>query len=209
MLKSNAFDNILHEHLEYYSLSSLYNLLQRHDLEVFDVGQNGINGGSFRTYIKHKRSRMGTQEGSKRVEKMLNFEEKEGLLNLSTYNDFAKRINSLGNDLISFLQKEVTRGKKIFIYGASTRGNTLLNYCKINKKLISAAAERNPYKWGKIIAGSGIPIISEDEAREIKPDYFLVLPWYFKNEFLEREKEYLSSGGKFIFPLPKFEVIGI
>ncbi len=103
--------------------------------------------------------------------------------------------------------KEYKIGKTIYVYGASTRGNTLLQFYGIDNKLITAAAERNPYKWGKITVGTNIPIVSEREAREAKPDYFLVLPWYFKDEFIKREKKYLRDGGKFILPLPAFEVV--
>jgi len=109
--------------------------------------------------------------------------------------------------LFKFIKDKNKHGKIIYIYGASTRGNTLLQYFKLNNKLIKRAVERNPEKWGKRIASVNIPIISEGQARIDKPDYMLVLPWFFKDEFIKREKEYLKSGGHFIFPLPKFEVI--
>jgi NDP-4-keto-2,6-dideoxyhexose 3-C-methyltransferase len=209
MLKQNAFDNILHEHLEYYSLSSLNYLLNKNGFEVFDVSQNNINGGSFRTYIRKKGTKLKTKFGQKRVERMLEKEKKFGILKSITYTDFSNRIEKIGKELKNFIKNEVKKGKKIYIYGASTRGNTLMNYLKIDNKLIAAAAERNPYKWGKFISGSNIPIISEEQARSDNPDYFLVLPWYFRNEFIEREQEYLKNGGKFIFALPKFEVFSL
>lgn len=107
----------------------------------------------------------------------------------------------------SFLEKEKKKNKSIYIYGASTKGNTLLQYFKINPKIITAAAERNPEKFGRVTPLTRIPIISEEEARNSKPDYFLVLPWHFKEEFIEREQNFLNFGGKLIFPLPKFEII--
>ena len=202
MLEQNAFDNIVHEHLEYYSLISLQNLLNRHGLEVFNVELNEINGGSFRTYIGFKKERKVLDSVSKllREERKLNFKQKK------IYYDFAKRIRENKKRVRDFIINEVKNGKKIYVYGASTRGNTLLQYFNLNKKLISCAVERNSEKWGKKIASTWIPIISEKEARRDQPDYMLVLPWYFKEEFLKREKKYLLNGGHFIFPLPKLEV---
>ena len=203
MLKQNAFDNIVHEHLEYYSLLSLENLLKQHDLEVFDVEKSDINGGSFRTYIAYK----GKRKISRSVIKMRSQEARMKLKNIKNYLDFAKRVEVNKNRLHKFILKLVNDNKKVFIYGASTRGNTLLQYCGLDKSLISAAVERNSEKWGKIIASTGIPIISEEQARKEMPEYMLVLPWFFKQEFLQREKNYLRSGGHFIFPLHKFEVV--
>lgn len=202
MLKQNAFDNIVHEHLEYYSLLSLNNLLHNHDLEVFDVELRELNGGSFRTYIGFK----GKRKISKSVEKLNKYEKRLKLNKKKVYLDFAKRIKSNKKKLFEFIKKESSKGKTVYLYGASTRGNTLLQYFNLDNKLIKKAVERNPEKWGKIIASVGIPIISEVEARKDKPDYMLVLPWFFKKEFLKREKKYLDNGGHFIFPLPKFEV---
>ena len=140
---------------------------------------------------------------------MLQSEKARGLTNKKIYHDFAANVKDTGNKLKEFLMKETNSGKKIYIYGASTRGNTLLQYFDIDNKLITAAAERNPYKWGKRTVGSNIPIVSETDARNDNPDYFLVLPWYFRDEFIKREKAYLSNGGKFIFPLPKFELFSL
>lgn len=203
MLRQNAFDNIVHEHLEYYSLLSLEKLLKRHNLEVFDVEESGVNGGSFRTYI----SAIGERKISKSVVDMKDKEKKMNLKNVKIYDDFAGRVKNNREKLNKFISKLVEKGKRIFVYGASTRGNTLLQYCGLDNKYIKAAVERNPEKWGKNIASVGIPIISEEQARKEKPDYMLVLPWFFKEEFLRRESDYIKAGGHFIFPLPKLEVI--
>lgn len=203
MLKLNAFDNIVHEHLEYYSLLSLNNLLNRHELEVFDVELRQLNGGSFRTFIARK----GKRKISKNVLKMQDAEKRLKLSNKKIYLNFAKRIEQNKQKLIKFVKNEVKKGKKIYLYGASTRGNTLLQYFYLDKKYIQYAVERNPEKYGKIIASVGIPIISEEQARKDNPDYMLVLPWFFKKEFLKREKKYLKKGGHFIFPLPKLEIV--
>jgi NDP-4-keto-2,6-dideoxyhexose 3-C-methyltransferase len=209
MLKQNAFDNISHEHLEYYSMRALKNLLNRHNLEIFDVELNDINGGSFRTYIRHKgcKSIKPFKLAKERLKKVEDEEIKLGLHNRKVYDDFAKRIEKIKDKIYNFIKKEVEKGKKVYVYGASTRGNTLLQYCGIDNKLIKAAAERNPAKWGKKTVGTWIPIISEEQARKEKPDYFLVLPWAFIKEFVEREKEFLESGGKFIVPLPEPRII--
>ncbi len=209
MLETNAFDNICHEHLEYYSLLSLENLLKRHNLEVFDVELNDVNGGSFRVYIKHAGSgKINAAPGAgERLAKQHEYESKLGLNNKKIYEEFSLRVKSIKDELIEFIKAEAAKGKKIYIYGASTKGNTLLQYCGLDASLIKAAAERNPYKWGKKTVGTLIPIISEEQARSEKPDYFLVLPWHFLKEFISREAGYLKNGGKFIVPLPEFKII--
>lgn len=203
MLEQNAFDNVSHEHLEYYSLSSLKYLLKNHGLEVFDVETNDLNGGSFRATIGHA--------GVFPVkESVFDLEKGETILKeTSVYDNFANNLREIKNKIGSFIKNEIQAGKKIYAYGASTRGNTLLQYFGLNQTHIVAAAERNPAKYGKKMVGTNIPIISEEEARAAKPDYFLVLPWAFVKEFIAREKSFLTSGGKFIVPLPTFCVIGL
>jgi len=203
MLQQNVFDNICHEHLEYYSLKSLSNLLKRHNLEIFDLELNDVNGGSYRTYIQHK----GYRPINNRVRKLEKFEDRLKLTNLKTYKDFALRVISIKRKSYNFIKNETQKGKRVYIYGASTKGNTLLQFFNLDSRLIKAAAERNPDKWGKKTVGTLIPITSEEQARKEKPDYFLILPWHFLKEFLIREKDYLKAGGKFIVPLPSFKII--
>ena len=203
MLTENAFDNIVHEHLEYYSLLSMEHLLQRHGLMVFDVSVNNVNGGSFRTYI----CATGKRSVSDSILKMRGHERKMGLDWEKIYTEFAERIKNIKAELYALIESEVSKGKKVYLYGASTRGNTLLQYCGLDGNLIGKALERNPEKWGKKIASVGIPIVSEEEGRKDNPDYMLVLPWFFRQEFLDREASYLDGGGKFIFPLPRVEVV--
>ena len=201
MLEQNAFDNIGHEHLEYYSLMSLHNLLRRHQLEIFDVELNEINGGSFRTYVQHPGVRPVRLNVS-------DLETGESLLrSIKPYHAFAERVEDIKSRLCQFIYREIDRGKKVYVYGASTRGNTLLQYFGLDHKMITAAAERNPQKYGLRTVGTGIPIISEEQARKERPDYFLVLPWAFLHEFMEREREFLTLGGKFIAPLPEYQII--
>jgi NDP-4-keto-2,6-dideoxyhexose 3-C-methyltransferase len=208
MLENNTFDNISHEHLEYYSLLSLTNLVQRHDLEVFDVEVNDVNGGSFRVYIKHKgESIKGFQDSEQRLRNQRNYEEKKGFEDLTVYNEFAKQIEQSRKELMAFLSQEVRAGKKIFIYGASTRGLVVLQYFGINNKLISGAADMNSDKWRKFIVGTNIPIMSVDEYRKQKPDYLLVLPYHFLEEIKQQEADFLNKGGKMIVAIPRFKVI--
>jgi len=209
MLTNNAFDNICHEHREYYSLLSFRNLLDKYGLEVFDIQQNEINGGSIRTYIKFKDNKeMKGFEGSEK--RLKDVEEKENKMELDTlkpYHEFASRINKIKEDLLNFIKKEKESGKKICAYGASTRGNVVLQYFDLEENLIECIADKNQDKWGKKTVGSLIPIVSPEELRKLNPDYILVMVWHFFEEIKHQEKDYFEKGGKFIVPLPNFKVV--
>jgi NDP-4-keto-2,6-dideoxyhexose 3-C-methyltransferase len=208
MLVLNAFDNICHEHIEYYSMTSLKHLLEKHGLSIFDVELNTVNGGSFRVYVSHKKNTaFQDSAGTNRVARLLKKEAKLKIADPATYVEFADRVTAQKNKTVKFITNELKKGKKIYAYGASTKGNTLLQYYGLDHSLISAAVERNPRKWGLKTVGTLIPIISEEDARKEQPDYFLVLPWHFRTEFVHRESEYLQDGGKMIFPLPEFEIV--
>ena len=209
MLEQNALDNICHEHREFYSLQSLIPLLEKHGFEIFDIELNNINGGSLRTYIKLKGNETlkGFEGSSGRI---FNQQEKEKEMKLDTakpYEDFANRIEGIKNQIMSFLNEEKAKGKMICGCGASTRGNTILQYCGIDSNLISYIAEANPDKWGLKTVGSLIPIISIDEMKEINPDYQFVLIWHLFEGLRDKEKSFLDRGGKFILPLPEFKVV--
>jgi NDP-4-keto-2,6-dideoxyhexose 3-C-methyltransferase len=214
MLKQNEFGNICHEHLEYYSLRSFEYLLKLHDFKMVDVELNDVNGGSFRAYVRNceaAESEFGDAEYRERAsERVCSLREQEAAMALdqtATYREFALWLQRIKEDVLAFVKDQVGRGKKVYVYGASTKGNTMLQYFGLDCSLISAAAERNPDKWGKVTVGTRIPIVSEEEARAAKPDYFLVLPWHFLEEFQAREKNYLLSGGRFVVPLPHFTLI--
>jgi len=208
MFDTNAFDNICHEHLEYYTLYSIENLLNRHDFEVLDVETNDVNGGSFRLYIGHRGAVVKPFPGAEaRIKHMRDYEEQHGYNGVAVYEQFADRTRKLKKDIHDFIKNEVKDGKRVYVYGASTKGNTLLQYCGLDSKLITAAAERNPSKWGKYTIGTNIPIISEDQARKERPDFFLVLPWAFIKEFREREQDFYKNGGRFIIPLPQIKIV--
>jgi NDP-4-keto-2,6-dideoxyhexose 3-C-methyltransferase len=214
MLKTNEFGNICHEHLEYYSLTSFEYLLNHHGFEVVDLELNDINGGSIRAYIRNRdadpeRFADATYREicAERVQALREQELKLGLDDIDVYREFAVWVHRIREDVVGFIQAKVAAGKKVYVYGASTKGNTLLQYFGLDQRLIVAAAERNPDKWGKMTVGTHIPIVSEEEARAARPDYFLILPWHFLEEFRQREKAYLLSGGKFIVPMPHFTLI--
>ena len=209
MLKLNAFDNICHEHIEYYSLKSVNRLLKSNKLEIFKVELNDVNGGSFRLYIKHNNAKTPRPSFSdlKKMNDLFKKEMTSGGNTVGAYKKFAQRIEFLKNKTAEFIKREVSLGKKVCVYGASTKGNTLLQYYGLNAQIIAAAAERNPNKYGLKTVGSLIPITSEEDVRALNPDYLLVLPWHFKKEFIEREKKFINRGGKMIFPLPDFKIV--
>lgn len=208
MLQMNSYDTICHEHLEYYSLAVIEYILKQADMKIFNIVENNINGGSIRCYATHidnfkfKNEQFAQQIQMKRQE--------EFDLELDTdkpYKNFQERIELHRNKMITMLKELKKNGKKIHIYGASTKGNTILQWCGIDNHIIDFAAERNPDKYGAYTLGTDIPIISEAESRALQPDYYLVLPWHFKDEFIEREKETLNAGVGFIFPLPDFQIV--
>ena len=210
-LEKNAFDGICHEHLEYYSLSSLEFLLKRHGLEIFDVEmRENVNEGSLRTLIRKtgKGHNLNVSaEGTKRLNDLRAKEKAMGLNDKPVYDALVSRILDAKKKCVDLIRKEVAAGKIVHGYAASTKGNTTLQFYGLGPKDIEAIADRNPVKFGKFTAGTCIPVISEEESRHRKPDYYFVLAWHFMPEFLQRESEFLKSGGKFIVPMPEFRVI--
>jgi hypothetical protein len=192
MLKKNDLGNICHEHLEFYSYESLKYLFEKNGLKIFKIEENDINGGSYRIFCK------------KNISKSIIYKEKTSLYAIKK---FIKRVELNKKKCLDFFNKTVQNGQKVFIYGASTKGNTLLQYYGINSRLIEFAAERSPEKWGKYTIGSGVKIISENEARKLNPNYFFVMPYAFIKEFIKREQKWLKGGGKFILPYPDFKII--
>jgi len=216
MLEQLAFDNICHEHIHYYTLTTLSDTLSQAGFRVVDCQLNDVNGGSFRVYAMkdtaNPRRAFGTQPYrdvcAYRVQSLLEMEESTQVNYPNVWMDFIWRVDNLKHLTVDFIRREKANGKKIWGYGASTKGNTLLQYFGLDHTLIDGIAERSPYKFGLRTVGTNIPIYSEEEMREAKPDYLLVLPWHFISEFVEREQEFLDNGGQFIVPCPVFEVIG-
>lgn len=208
MLKNISYDTICHEHIEYYSLAVIEYILKQAGMKIINVSLNDINGGSLRCHATHN----GVSAYDRDVfqQNIGRMRRNEFNLELDTdkpYCGFQDRINIHKEELGSLLKKLKKEGAKIHIYGASTKGNTILQWCEIDHRIIDYAADRNPEKHGALTLGTDIPIISEEESRSMNPDYYLVLPWHFKKEFLEREHEALERGVGFIFPLPKVEII--
>ena len=208
MLAMNSYDTICHEHLEYYSLAVLERIMLSAGLKVFNVTLYSINGGSIRCFATHADNFRHRSDDS--VLRLRALRQQEFDLELDTdkpYRNFQKRIDAHREELSALLRKLKTEGKQIHIYGASTKGNTILQWCGIDKSIITVAAERNPDKFGARTLGTDIPIVSEEASRAMRPDYYLVLPWHFREEFLEREAALLQQGIKFIFPLPSIEIV--
>ncbi len=205
MLRTNSYDTICHEHLEFYSLKVVKNLLEGEGLRIIDVQMNDINGGSFAVTACKRDAKY--KSNTPIINWILSQEQEMGLDTIKPYEDFAKRTAQHKKSLTNLIKALVADGKKVFGYGASTKGNVLLQYCGFTEKEIPFIAEVNTEKFGSYTPGTNIPIISEKEAKEMKPDYFIVLPWHFKNSIIAREEEYMSNGGKFIFPLPEIEII--
>ena len=203
MIEQNSFDTICHEHLEYYALAQIDRLTRAHGLRIFDVALNAINGGSFQVWVCHERAEYPANKAA--IDNLASRERSFGLMTEAPYAAFRARVKEIGEQLRAFIRKETASGKKTYVYGASTKGNVLLQHFRLDRSMIEACADKNPVKWGRRTPGTGIPIVSEEEARE-KADYFLVLPWHFKDEFLAREARFRAGGGKLIFPLPEVEV---
>ena len=206
MMDQNTFDTIVHEHLEYYHLQVLEYLFEKFNLKVIDASLNKVNGGSIRLFVKHKDNPIDN-DSLKRIEKIRMLEKEMNLDTEEPYKKFYQRCKELKKKTVSFIEKELSEGKKIIAYGASTKGNTLLQFYGLNNKHFNFVADRNPDKWGRKTIGTDIEIISEEKAREMKPDYFFILPWHFLEEFIDREKDFLNNGGKFIVPLPEFRIV--
>lgn len=205
MLRTNAYDTICHEHLEFYSLKVVKDLLESEGLKIIDVQTNSINGGSFAVTACKNESIFKLNHAL--IDWMLFEEDQLELHTIKPYIDFKDRIFRHRESLKYLVNSLVKSGKTIFGYGASTKGNVLLQFCEFTTNEIQYIAEVNEEKYGKMTPGSNIPIISEEDAKKLKPDYFLVLPWHFKDNILKREIDLLKKGTKFIFPLPEIEII--
>ncbi len=203
MLENLSFDNVCHEHIEYYSLTAMKNLVEKHGLEINHVFEDSINGGSIITVI----SRLGTREINQSVSNYVVKERKFGVLDPRTYGEFAKNVDLVAMQLHKLVTDLKTKGKTVYIYGASTRGAVIWQKADLDSTLIDFAVERQEEKFGKYFSAISVMIISEMEMRKNPPDFLLIGPWFLKSSFIEREKDYLSRGGHMIFPLPKIEIV--
>ncbi|OGH88669.1 MAG: methyltransferase [Candidatus Magasanikbacteria bacterium RIFOXYC2_FULL_42_28] len=205
MIKLVSYDTICHEHLEYYAMRQIKWMAERAGLKIIDVIFSDANGGSFRVVAAKNQSVFATKEEV--INKIIQDEESAGFWSDKIYEDFVKNILNHRDNLKQMIAEINSSGKKIFGYGASTKGNVILQFCGLTIKDLPCIAEVNEYKFGRLTPGANIPIISEKQAKELKPDYFLVLPWHFRINIINREKNYLANGGHLFFPLPKPEII--
>ena len=205
MLGANAYDTICHEHLEYYALRQLEWMMSKCGMKILDVSENDTNGGSFAVTVA--RAESPHRPNNERIAAML-AQERLGPHASHRLEEFKQRTFAHRDKLVKLLTDLRREGKAVLGYGASTKGNVILQFCGITPELLPAIAEVNRDKFGCFTPGTLIPIVSEEEARRMKPDAFLVLPWHFRDTLLEREAKYLQHGGKMIFPLPNIEIVG-
>lgn len=206
MVERNAYDTVCHEHLSYYGVQQIQWMTDAAGLEILDVELNDINGGSFCITVAKKGSRY--RANTKRVQELLLKEQQEGYNALPLYDRFRQGVEKHRDELCEMVHRLNRSGKRVYGYGASTKGNVLLQYCGFTAQDIVAIAEVNTEKFGRFTPGTQIPIVSEAEARAQSPDYLLVLPWHFRDGIVQREANYLNGGGQLLFPLPTLEAVG-
>jgi C-methyltransferase C-terminal domain/Putative zinc binding domain/Methyltransferase domain len=206
MLRSTAYDAVCHEHLEYYSLATVGRILEEAGLEMVEVTFNSVNGGSFGVTAAHRGSRIARRQGL--IDWFASREERLGLKTEDVFRDFEKRVFEHRAELVELMSTLRAEKARILGYGASTKGNVLLQFCGFTAADIEAIAEVNPDKFGRVTPGSSIPIISEDEMRERRPDFLIVFPWHFRDSVIAREEDFLRRGGRLVFPLPEIEIFG-
>lgn len=207
MLQELTYDTVCHEHLTYYGLTQIAWMAARAGLTILDASTNDVNGGSFRVQLVHADGpRRPAADRAAAVAGMLAAERAAGLASPEPYLTFARRIAHHREVVQGFFRE--TAGKLTLGYGASTKGNVVIQYCGVTAQQMPAILERHPPKFGLFTPGSHIPIISEEEGRARRPDYLFVLPWHFREEIIRREQDFLNAGGHLVFPLPRFEIVG-
>jgi SAM-dependent methyltransferase len=205
LMNQNQFDTIYHEHFSYFSFLSVSKIFQYHGMHIFDVEELPTHGGSLRLYITHDDTE--NFKTSKRVADLVDKESKSGLDHLNTYRKYSQKVSKWKRDLLLELIKLKNKGGKIVGYGAAAKGNTLLNYCGARTDIIDYVVDRNPYKVGKYLPGTHIPVKHIDNIKKDKPDYLFILPWNLKNEIIEQNSFIRNWGGKFIIPVPEVQII--
>lgn len=205
MLNNSSYDTICHEHLEYYSLKSLKYLMNLANLKIVNISFNQVNGGSISLDIAKKNSKY--KENKTLINWLLLREKLNGYNSLKVQKEFFNKCKKHRFLLKDLIKKLKAQGKRIYGYGASTKGNVILQYCNISPKFLDYIIEVNSFKYNRYTPGSKIKIVSEKQIKKKKPDYLLVLPWHFKEHIIKKEKKFLDDGGKLIFPLPEIEII--
>lgn len=206
MVERLSYDTVCHEHLEYYCIEQVKWMLDKASLKILDITFNDVNGGSFVVIAAHENS--SYQSDSVKVANLIDREHSLGFSSTAIFSDFERDVKKTKTELQNLLKELINSGKTIVGLGASTKGNVLLQYCDLSPNQIKAIGEVNPFKYSKFTPKTLIPIVPEADLEKLNPDYKLVLPWHFRNTFIDREKDFLNSGGKLIFPLPKVEIYG-
>jgi SAM-dependent methyltransferase len=204
LMEENQFDTIYHEHFSYFSLLTAVRIFEAHGLRLFDVDELGTHGGSLRIYASHADD--AGKPVTERVRKLAGREEAAGLRDLDRYAQFTEQVHETKRRLLEFLIGVKRQGKSVAGYGAPGKGNTLLNYCGIRTDFLDYTVDRNPYKHGKFLPGTHIPIYPPERIRETRPDYVLILPWNLRDEIMEQLAEIRSWGGQFVVPIPDVKV---
>ena len=205
LIQQNQFDTIYHEHFSYFSLFVTNAIFSYHKLKIFDVEQLPTHGGSLRLFVTHNENENITI--SKKLNDLINEEHQFGLSNIETYRNFSSKVEFVREKLLGFLNTTKKEGKKVVCYGAAAKGNTLLNYCKVDSSLVDYIVDKNPYKQGKFLPGSHLPIKSPDEILKTKPSFVLILPWNIKDEIINQMNHIRKWGGKFVVPIPEVNII--
>lgn len=203
LMAENQFDTIYHEHFSYLSLLSVERIFSSHGLQVFDVDELPTHGGSLRIYARHDRGQPATPN----IVSLRRTERKAGLSQISTYEAFGKSVEATKRELLKFLIREKSEGKRIVAYGAPAKGNTLLNYCGVRQDFIDFAVDRSPAKQNLYMPGTHIPVFTPEKVDESRPDYLLILPWNIKDEIMGKMSHIRAWGGKFVVPIPGIEVL--
>jgi C-methyltransferase C-terminal domain/Putative zinc binding domain/Methyltransferase domain len=204
LVENNQFDTIYHEHFSYFSLYTVQTIFKHHGLDIFDVEELGTHGGSLRVYIKHMED--DSKENSEKVLNLLDREDGKGMLDISYYLGFQEKADKVKYDLLDFLIDKKRQSKTIVGYGAAAKGNTLMNYCGIKRDMIDFVVDLSPYKQGKYLPGSHIPVVSEEQIKKLKPDYVLILPWNIKQEIMEQLSYIRMWNGHFFVAVPDLRV---
>jgi hypothetical protein len=204
LMELNEFDTIYHEHFSYFSFLTTFRILEAHGLRVFDVDELTTHGGSLRVYACHSEAKQHPV-GSK-VQELICHEQKAGLGSVQGYESFATRVRQTKLALMDFLLGAAREGKSVAAYGAPGKSATLLHYCGIGKDLIEYTVDRSPYKQGRFLPGTHIPIHHPDKIRETKPDYVVILPWNLTDEITQQLQYIRNWGGRFVVPIPRVKV---
>ena len=206
LIQENQFDTIYHEHFSYFSLLTTEKILEAHGLEVFDVEELWTHGGSLRIYARHAGA--AGERASERLAELRRREEAAGFARVETYSGFEEQVRETKRKLLDFLIRAKREGKRIAGYGAPGKGNTLLNYCGIRTDFLDYTVDRNPYKHGRYLPGTHIPIFPPEKLAETRPDYVLILPWNLKDEIVRQLAYTREWGARFVVPIPEVTVLG-